>query len=67
MFKLNLYIILMTEFFLFMLAGVFSLIGFKLITTKSGSHDADFFLKMIGLILFVPSIYIILETLKIIK
>tara|TARA_Y100000590_G_scaffold157535_1_gene181044 strand:- start:601 stop:774 length:174 start_codon:yes stop_codon:yes gene_type:complete len=57
----------MTEFFLFMLAGVFSIIGFKLITTKSGSHDADFFLKIIGLILFIPSIYIILETLKIIK
>ena len=57
----------MTEFFLFMLAGVFSIIGFKLITTKSGNHDADFFLKIIGLILFAPSIYIILETIKIIK
>ena len=57
----------MTEFFLFMLAGAFSIIGFKLITIKSGNHDADFFLKIIGLILFAPSIYIILETLKIIK
>jgi len=57
----------MAEFFLFMLAGVFSLIGLKLITIKSGNHDADFFLKIVGLILFIPSAYIILETLKIIK
>ncbi|SVE44723.1 uncharacterized protein METZ01_LOCUS497577 [marine metagenome] len=57
----------MTEFFLFMLAAIFSLIGIKLITLRSGNHDADFFLKIIGLILFIPSLYIILETLKIIK
>ena len=57
----------MAEFFLFMLAAIFSLIGIRLITLKSGNHDADFFLKIIGLILFIPSIYIILETLKIIK
>ena len=57
----------MAEFFLFMLATIFSLIGIRLITLKSGNHDADFFLKIIGLILFIPSLYIILETLKIIK
>ena len=57
----------MAEFFLFMLASIFSLIGIRLITLKSGNHDADFFLKIIGLILFIPSLYIILETLKIIK
>jgi len=57
----------MAEFFLFMLAAIFSLIGIRLITLKSGNHDADFFLKIIGLILFIPSLYIILETLKIIK
>tara|TARA_Y100000590_G_scaffold419921_1_gene522102 strand:+ start:264 stop:437 length:174 start_codon:yes stop_codon:yes gene_type:complete len=57
----------MAEFFLFMLAAIFSLIGVRLITLKSGNHDADFFLKIIGLILFIPSLYIILETLKIIK
>jgi hypothetical protein len=50
-----------------MLAAIFSLVGLKLITIKSGNHDADFFLKLIGLILFLPSTYIILETLKIIK
>ena len=57
----------MAEFFLFMLAAIFSLIGIRLITLKSGNHDADFFLKIVGLILFIPSAYIILETLKIIK
>ena len=57
----------MTEFFLFMLAGIFSLIGLRLITLKTGNHDADFFLKIVGLILFIPSAYIVLETLKIIK
>jgi hypothetical protein len=57
----------MTEFFLFILAGILCLIGLKLITLKSGNHDADFFLKVIGLILFIPSIYIVLETLKVIK
>ena len=57
----------MTEFFLFMLAGIFSLIGLRLITLKTGNHDADFFLKILGLILFIPSAYIVLETLKIIK
>ena len=50
-----------------MLAAIFSLVGLKLITIKSGNHDADFFLKLIGLILLLPSTYIILETLKIIK
>ena len=57
----------MAEFFLFMLAAIFSLIGIRLITLKSGNHDADFFLKIIGLILIIPSLYVILETLKIIK
>jgi len=57
----------MTEFFLFIIAGVLCLIGLKLIMLRSGNHDADFFLKIVGLILFIPSIYIILETLKVIK
>jgi len=60
-------LLLMAKFFLFMLAAIFSLVGLKLITIKSGNHDADFFLKLIGLILLLPSTYIILETLKIIK
>tara|TARA_Y100000590_G_scaffold461704_1_gene623899 strand:+ start:582 stop:758 length:177 start_codon:yes stop_codon:yes gene_type:complete len=58
---------MMAEFFLFMLAAIFSLIGLRLITLKTGNHDADFFMKIIGMILFLPSIYIVLETLKVIK
>ena len=57
----------MVEFFLFMLSAFFSLVGIKLILLKTGNHDTDLFMKIIGLILFVPSIYIVLETLKIIK
>jgi len=57
----------MVEFFLFMLSAFFSLAGIKLILLKTGNHDTDLFMKLIGLILFVPSIYIVLETLKIIK
>jgi len=57
----------MVEFFLFMLSAFFSLAGIKLILLKTGNHDTDLFMKLIGLMLFVPSIYIVLETLKIIK
>jgi len=57
----------MAQFFLFMLAAIFCLVGLRLITLKTGNHDADFFMKIIGLILFIPSIYIVLETLNIIK
>ena len=58
---------IMIEFFLFILAVIFTIISIKLITHKSGSHDIDLFLKIIGFILFFPSIFIILESLKIIK
>jgi len=57
----------MVKFFLFMLSAFFSLAGIKLILLKTGNHDTDLFMKLIGLILFIPSIYIVLETLKIIK
>jgi hypothetical protein len=57
----------MVEFFLFILSVFFSLVGIKLILLKTGNHDTDLFMKIIGLILFIPSIYIVLETLKIIK
>ena len=65
-FGIILYII-MVEFFLFILAVVFAIIAVKLITYKSGNHDIDLFLKIVGLILFFPSLLIILESLKIIK
>ena len=58
---------MMVEFFLFMLSAFFSLVGIKLLILKTGNDDTDMFMKIIGLILFLPSIYIVLETLKIIK
>jgi len=57
----------MVEFFLFILAVIFSMISIKLLTHKSGNHDIDLFLKIAGIILLVPAIWIILESLKIIK
>tara|TARA_B100000965_G_scaffold54591_2_gene41017 strand:- start:414 stop:566 length:153 start_codon:yes stop_codon:yes gene_type:complete len=50
-----------------MLSAIICLIGLRLLTLKTGNHDADFFMKIIGLILFLPFLYIVLETLKIIK
>ena len=58
---------MVVEFFLFMLSVFFSLVGIKLIILKTGNDDTDMFMKIIGLTLFLPSIYIVLETLKIIK
>ena len=57
----------MVEFFLFILAVIFAMISIKLLTHKSGSHDIDLFLKIAGIIILVPAIWIILESLKIIK
>ncbi len=57
----------MVQFLLFMLSAIICLIGLRLLTLKTGNHDADFFMKIIGLILFLPFLYIVLETLKIIK
>ncbi len=57
----------MVEFFLFILAVIFAMVSIKLLTHKSGNHDIDLFLKIAGVILLVPAIWIILESLKIIK
>jgi len=57
----------MAEYFLFLLATLFCLVSLKLLTYKSGNHDADLFLKIIGLMFLLPSFYIVLESLKIIK
>tara|TARA_B100001750_G_scaffold242765_1_gene256749 strand:- start:627 stop:800 length:174 start_codon:yes stop_codon:yes gene_type:complete len=57
----------MVEFFLFLLAVIFAMISLKLLTHKSGNHDVDLFLKIVGIILLGPSLWIILESLKIIK
>tara|TARA_Y100000590_G_scaffold457466_1_gene610170 strand:- start:1432 stop:1584 length:153 start_codon:yes stop_codon:yes gene_type:complete len=50
-----------------MLSTIFCMISLKLITYKSGNHDADLFLKIIGIILFAPAVWIVLESLNIIK
>ena len=57
----------MVEFFLFILAVIFAMISIKLLTHKSGNHDIDLFLKIAGIIILVPAMWIILESLKIIK
>ena len=57
----------MVEFFLFILAVIFAMISIKLLTHKSGNHDIDLFLKIAGIIILAPAIWIILESLKIIK
>ena len=57
----------MVEFFLFLLAVIFAMISLKLLTHKSGNHDVDLFLKIVGIIILGPSLWIILESLKIIK
>ena len=57
----------MVEFFLFLLAVIFAMISLKLLTHKSGNHDVDLFLKIIGIILLGPSLWIILESFRIIK
>ena len=57
----------MVEFFLFILAVIFAMISIKLLTHKSGNHDIDLFLKIAGIIILVPAIWIILESIKIIK
>ena len=57
----------MERFILFFIAVIFSLISLRLITYKTGNHDTDFFLKMIGWVIFIPAVWIVLESLKIIN
>jgi len=57
----------MTEFFLFLLAVVFTLIGVRLITYKTKNHDADMVLKIIGWIILPIAAWIVLESLKLIN
>jgi len=57
----------MTEYILFIIAVIFSLISLRLITYKTGDHDTDMFLKIIGWIIFIPAIWIVLESFNIIK
>jgi len=57
----------MTEFFLFLLAVVFTLIGVRLITYKTKDHDADMVLKIIGWVILPIAAWIVLESLKLIN
>jgi len=57
----------MAEYILFIIAVIFTLISLKLITYKTGDHDTDMFLKIIGWIIFIPAIWIVLESFNIIK
>ena len=56
----------MGGYLLMIISVIFCLISMKLISYKSGNHDADLVLKIIGFILFVPAILIVLESFKII-
>ena len=57
----------MAEFFLFLLAVVFTLISIRLITYKTKDHDADMVLKIIGWIILPIAAWIVLESLKFIN
>ena len=57
----------MTEFFLFLLAVIFTLIGVRLITYKTKDHDADMVLKIIGWVILPIAAWIVLESLKLIN
>tara|TARA_B100000029_G_C17562938_1_gene954051 strand:- start:1130 stop:1303 length:174 start_codon:yes stop_codon:yes gene_type:complete len=57
----------MAEYILFIIAVIFTLISLKLITYKTGDHDTDMFLKIIGWVIFIPAIWIVLESFNIIK
>ena len=57
----------MSGYVLMIISVIFCLISMKLISYKSGNHDADLVLKIIGFILFIPAIIIVLESFKIIE
>ena len=57
----------MAEFFLFLLAVVFTVISIRLITYKTKDHDADMVLKIIGWIILPIAAWIVLESLKFIN
>jgi len=46
----------MVETILFMFFLGISIFGLFLVTTKSGSHDADFILRIFGYLLLLPGI-----------
>ena len=55
----------MIETFIFIFFILLSTIGIYLIRNKSGNHDIDFIIKMLGWIILIPSILVLLQSLKI--
>lgn len=56
----------MSKYILFVIAVIFCFIGFKILTYKTGNHDIDFFLKIIGFVILVPFLLLALSALGII-
>ena len=55
----------MIETFLFIFFFILTTIGIYLIWNKSGNHDIDFIIKILGWIILIPSILGLLQLLKI--
>ena len=56
----------MSRYVLFIVSIIFCFIGARIITYKTGNHDVDFFMKIIGIIILIPFLLILLSALKII-
>ena len=54
----------MTETFLFTVFVMLTMLGILSIWKSTGNHDLDYFLKIIGLMLLIPGILGILESIK---
>ena len=56
----------MSRYLLFVISVIFCFIGVRILTYKTGNHDIDFFMKIIGIIILIPFILVLLSALKII-
>jgi hypothetical protein len=56
-----------TRVILFIIFIALALVGYKFITLRTGNYDVDYFTKLIGWLLIIPSIWGILESLNIIR
>lgn len=54
----------MTETFLFIVFVALTILGVLSIWKSTGSHDLDYFLKIVGLMLLIPGVIGILESIK---
>ena len=55
----------MIETFFFLLFILLSILGIFFIKKKTGNHDIDFITNILGWILLIPSIFGLLESLRI--